>query len=506
MAFSLVQKVRGWRAEVEKLRAKGRGIVEAALGADGNGNLSPEQRTEVDGLNARIGEIEAEISRALPLIEEERTNARDAAPSAIASLLAEGRNSPLAGLQLPDVAGLVQGQSSPHYFHHALGVQPFQHSAMVSRALGMPFRAPDLAIGGFRSIEEWMGACLVQGLAGSDRDERLPAYAGSPVKMSAADRVGSNDPTQGAGLVHTVYSSLLLERIFATGEILSRCAEQSIGDGFDSFEFPRVLDADKSTLPFAGLQVYWAQDGKAVDWSKVQLEWRKYNLSPLRGLLRISEKNLRDSAAVGSYAMRTMPQAFEYELSKQVLFGRGGNKPFGCITNGDTKLWPGTYQVSKGSTTAGNVEADNVIDMYAHMDPRDLGGSVWFVTPELMKQLMLLKVATGTGSGQLVGWMPPNGLSGSPYGTLFGRPVIFNPYSKAAGELGDIALLNLGRYLTLRKNGLRMASSLHFFFDTHDEAIRWEMEFAGFPEEDRKTKLPTGFETSPYVVLQKRNA
>ena len=33
MAFSLVQKVRGWRAEVEKARAKGRGIIEAALTA-----------------------------------------------------------------------------------------------------------------------------------------------------------------------------------------------------------------------------------------------------------------------------------------------------------------------------------------------------------------------------------------------------------------------------------------------------------------------------------------
>lgn len=97
MAFGLVQKVRGWRAEVEKTRAQGARDHGGRLGADGNGSLTPEQRAEVDQINARSEEIEAEITRALPLIEGERFQVRDAAPSPVASVLGEGRHSPLAG-------------------------------------------------------------------------------------------------------------------------------------------------------------------------------------------------------------------------------------------------------------------------------------------------------------------------------------------------------------------------------------------------------------------------
>jgi HK97 family phage major capsid protein len=417
-------------------------------------------------------------------------------------------------LPLPDLSqlaiGLGQGlPSAAMYLHHALGAQPVGHMPMLAHAIGVPFRYPDLRIGGFAGIEDWCGAVL--GQSRGVIDPRLPKWAGSAkaAEMSAADRIGSEDPTQGQVLVHTIYLSMLLERIFNVDQILPRCGEQSIGEGFDSFEFPRAVDHDKAASPFAGLKVYWARDGKPVDWSKVAIDWRKYDLSPVRGLVRLGEKNLRDSAAVGSYVMRNMPRAFAYELSRNVFYGPGGNKPHGFVTRGPGgQPWPGSVVVSKGATGPGTVEADNIIDMYARMDSNDASEAVWTMNSQLVPALIKMKVPTGSGSGQLVGWMPPNGLSGVPYGTLFGRPTIPNPYSAAAGELGDIAFVNLRRYLTLRKGGMRMAMSTHFFFDTHDEAIRWEIEFSGFPEEDRKTKAAdgSGFETSPYVLLQKRNA
>ena len=93
---------------------------------------------------------------------------------------------------------------------------------------------------------------------------------------------------------------------------------------------------------------------------------------------------------------------------------------------------------------------------------------------------MTLKIDIGTG-GQLI-YMPAGGISGSQYGTLFGRPVVPIEYCQALGTKGDIIVTNLGYYASgVKREGVRQAMSIHLKFDYNETAFRFLFEVDGQP-------------------------
>ncbi len=78
--------------------------------------------------------------------------------------------------------------------------------------------------------------------------------------------------------------------------------------------------------------------------------------------------------------------------------------------------------------------------------------------------------------------MPAGGLSGSPYSTLFGRPVIPTMASSTLGDLGDIILVDLTQYMTLTKGTeIKTDVSMHLYFDQDLTAYRFVFRVAGQP-------------------------
>jgi HK97 family phage major capsid protein len=85
----------------------------------------------------------------------------------------------------------------------------------------------------------------------------------------------------------------------------------------------------------------------------------------------------------------------------------------------------------------------------------------------------------GVGTGGQVVYMPPGGLSGAPYATLMGRPVVPVEYAASLGTPGDISLVDPSHYVTISKGGIVQAQSIHVEFLTDQVALRFTMRVDG---------------------------
>ena len=67
--------------------------------------------------------------------------------------------------------------------------------------------------------------------------------------------------------------------------------------------------------------------------------------------------------------------------------------------------------------------------------------AVWFINQDIEPQLFTMGLTVGMGGMSV--YMPPGGLSGNMYGTLFGRPVVPIEQCQTLGDKGDILLADM---------------------------------------------------------------
>jgi HK97 family phage major capsid protein len=130
--------------------------------------------------------------------------------------------------------------------------------------------------------------------------------------------------------------------------------------------------------------------------------------------------------------------------------------------------------------------------------------AVWNINQDIEPQLFQMYIAVGTGGIPV--YLPANGMAGSPYGTLLGRPVIPCEYSSTLGDKGDILLANWNAYKMIDKNGVQEASSIHVKFTTDETAFRFVYRCDGQPKwaSPLTPYKGTANTISPFVTLNAR--
>lgn len=145
--------------------------------------------------------------------------------------------------------------------------------------------------------------------------------------------------------------------------------------------------------------------------------------------------------------------------------------------------------------------------MYARMPARNKVNAVWVANEDTFPQLATMTYPTGT-SGQAV-WMPAGGVSGKPYDSLMGKPLLWSEHSPKLGDAGDIAFLDWTQYLLGQKrgagSGIQTASSMHFKFDTDEMAFRFVFRVDGQPWwPSYLTPRKSSSTISPYLKIAAR--
>jgi HK97 family phage major capsid protein len=117
--------------------------------------------------------------------------------------------------------------------------------------------------------------------------------------------------------------------------------------------------------------------------------------------------------------------------------------------------------------------------MYSRIFAASRPNSIWLINQNIEPQLFTMSLAVGTGGIPI--YMPAGGLSGQPYGTLFGRPVIAIEQAATLGTVGDILFADMNGYILGEKGGIQSDMSIHVRFVYDESVFRFVLRVDGQP-------------------------
>lgn len=344
------------------------------------------------------------------------------------------------------------------------GDQPAaRRSAALAAAPRLPAEPRDRRCG-FRNFGEYALSVFRAGQDGSIMDRRLE-------QLAPTTYANEGSGSDGGFAIPPDFRTEIVQKVMNEDSLISR-TDQLTTSG-NSLTIPVDETEPWST---SGVRAYWTGEGALKTPSKPQLTEKTFKLHKLAALVNVTDELLEDAPALDRYLRMKVPSVFTYEINEAILFGNGVGKPLGAV-NGPAKV-----QVAKEtSQTADTVVYANVAKMWNRMYGASRRNAVWLVNQDVEPQIEQMYLPTGSNSGALV-YMPPGGVSGAPYGTIKGRPVIPVENLKALGDEGDIILWDPSTYMTLTKQGgggMKTDVSIHLYFDYDITAFRFVMRIGG---------------------------
>ena len=276
------------------------------------------------------------------------------------------------------------------------------------------------------------------------------------------------------------------------------------GDGIMGRTDNRPISGNSISLPTDettpwgadGINVYWEHEAAQATATKPEFKLKNLRLNKLFGFVRVTDELLDDSMALGDHIMRKLPEKITWKCDDVLYSGKGAGQPRGILSSA------AAVTVAKESgQSAKSVVVKNISKMLARVPAAYRNDAVWMLNPDLEPELIGLTI------GNQPAYIQPGYLSNAPSGMLLGRPIITSEHCLPAGKKGDIALVNWRQYLTITSRmGMKTATSMHFLFDTDQQAFRATFRMDGEPWMSKPIKrADTGSDTlSAFVFLADR--
>jgi len=319
----------------------------------------------------------------------------------------------------------------------------------------------------FNSFGQQMAAIMRAGIPGGRVDPRL---------LNAATGLSETVPSDGGFLVQQDFASEILKDVFQTGVLASRCRRVTISGNSNSIKINGMDETSRvAGSRQGGIRGYWADEAEEKTASKPKFRRIELNLKKMVGLCYATDELLDDAMALESIIREGFVSEFGFMLDDAIVNGTGSGQPLGILNSGSL------VSVTKESgQLASTVMAENVINMYSRIFPQSRQNAVWLINQAIEPQLFTMSIAVGTGGVPV--YLPAGGLSASPYGTLFGRPVLPIEQCAALGTVGDIILADLTNgYILAEKGGIESAMSIHVRFIYDESVFRFVMRVDGQP-------------------------
>lgn len=320
----------------------------------------------------------------------------------------------------------------------------------------------------FKSLGEQMAAVVRAGSPGGMVDPRLRV-------QGAATGLNETVSSDGGFLVQQDFSTELLQEVFQTGVLASRCRRIQISGNSNGIKIPGVDETSRASTRSGGVLAYWKDEAAQKTASRPKFRMIELNLKKLIGLCYATDELLGDASALEGYIKQAFISEFGFQIDDAIINGTGAGQPLGILNSG--------CLVSVSAETgqdAATVVAENVIKMYSRIFAQSRQNAVWLINQNVEPQLFTMSLAVGTGGVPV--YMPAGGLSGQPYGTLFGRPVIPIEQAATLGTVGDIIFADLTNgYVLAEKGGIQSDMSIHVQFLYDEQVFRFVLRVDGQP-------------------------
>ncbi len=345
----------------------------------------------------------------------------------------------------------------------------------------------------FNSFGEQMAAIMRAGVPGGSVDPRL---------YNAATGASESVPSDGGFLVQTDFSSEILKQVFETSVIASRVRRIPISGNANSIKINGIDETSRATgSRYGGIRGYWADEAEEKTASKPKFRKIELNLKKLVGLCYATDELLEDASALEGVIRQGFTSEFGFLLDDAIINGAGAGMPLG-IMNAESLV-----EVDKeAGQDAATLVFENVVKMYSRLFATSRQNAVWLINQNVEPQLFAMSMAVGTGGVPV--YMPAGGISGAPYSTLFGRPVLPIEQCQTLGTKGDIILADFPNgYILAEKGGMKSDMSIHVRFVYDESVFRFVMRVDGQPV--RATALTpfkggTGSSQSHFITLKAR--
>lgn len=347
----------------------------------------------------------------------------------------------------------------------------------------------------FRTFGEQMKAVAQAALYPHRMDERLKAQKAILGQNETVD-------SEGGFLVQTDFSTEIFKVMHDTSTIASRCRPWPISSSANGTKINAVKESSRATgSRYGGVRAYWVAEGGDITASSMDFRQIALDLNKLAAVVYATDEILADTTQLNTLMTTAVPDELNFVLEDSIIDGDGAGKPHGILnSNALVAIAKETGQAA--STVLGT----NIVKMWARAWGRSRMNAVWLINQDVEPQLMEANLPIGTGGVPV--YLPAGGYSQSPYGTLFGRPVIPTEYNKTLGTVGDVMLVDFSQYLLASKvaGGIETAESIHVQFLTDQTAFRFIYRVDGQPAWESAMTPYNGSNTlSPFVALATRS-
>lgn len=343
--------------------------------------------------------------------------------------------------------------------------------------------------GGFRNFGEFAMAVRAGSMQGNQPDQRL---------LNAATTYGNEGTGADGGFaVPPEFRREIWQKVMDQENLLSRCAQ--LVTGSNNITIPK--DETTPWQTSGGIQVYWEAEAAAATASKPALEMSTMRLNKLMALVPMPDELLDDAPGLESWLRNKAPAKMAAKLNTAIIRGTGVGQPLG-ILNAPCLISVG----AETSQPAATVYFANINKMWSRMYAPCRRNAVWLINQDIEPQLDAMAFDPDATSKVPV-YLPPGGLSDSPYARLKGRPVVPIEACSTLGTQGDIILADLQEYWALTKGqDVKSDVSLHLYFDQGMTAFRFTFRVNGQPSWGAAISPENGSNTrSCFVALDTRS-
>lgn len=372
----------------------------------------------------------------------------------------------------------------------------------VQKYFATPIDHEAEAKAGFSSFGEFLS--VVQGEKTAAGRERIAKYQEYLAK--APSGINTLQDEEGGYLVPETWSNEIWDYVVEAQEIMPRTDQRTTSTNnlnVNGFEELSLKDGYRDS----GVRAYWIEE--AGEYTASQPRWKKIRmeLKKLGVLCYVTDEELSDAKGIGlgSVLQRKSANAINWLVNDSFINGTGVGKPFGILAGDNNALITVDIETNQPAQTIRHL---NINKMYYRMLPEMRRRAVWMVHPNLEQNLSLIAFNDETSSRFPI-YLPPGGIKDSPFGSLYGRPVIPSQFCQDFGTPGDIIFVDWSQYITLTKQGggIKSANSMHVRFLFDEQVFKFSFRVDGQPAWSHTIEDFRGTTTrSPFIVLGDRTS
>jgi HK97 family phage major capsid protein len=341
------------------------------------------------------------------------------------------------------------------------------------------------------------GIALRGGYPNFTQDQRSRIEKRAPSGMNVA--IGS----EGGFLLQPEYVAGILQKTYDTSLAARLCRRWQIGANSSSLILTTINDSSRvDGSQFGGAAAYWAPEATAVTASKPALGQLEIKPKKVFAFWWATDELVQDATALSSLAYDIFGQVLSFKVDNAIINGTGAGQPLGILNA--PCLVTQAKETSGQNPGSASILYPNIVKMWSRMWPRSHANAVWFANVDTFPWLASMGLTVGTGGAPA--FMPANGITGTPYSTLMGRPIIFHESCSTCGTVGDIILADMSQYALVDKGGAQMAESIHVHFTQDENCYRMIYRVDGQPLWSSFMTPATGSANtlSPFVALATR--